>query len=197
MRAPVLISQLNEETDRSGRPGGPNLQLFANAIPYRFTPPRGYCDNHAVPGRSPGSEGSLLRYLRIISLASLFAMLGCGRIGKIGAGTYSVADQEYTSQNYAMERSFLPTGTFEERHVVDHCLRLELSGRWLQDGGRLQLSYDRSHSRANCHDSLPAWAVDTSKLEIPIRKVAGTGYEALLAASDGKPEKWIQWIRTD
>jgi hypothetical protein len=135
--------------------------------------------------------------LRIISLASAFAMFACGRIGKIGAGTYAVADQEYTSQNYAMERTFQPAGTFEERHVVDHCLLLELSGRWIQDGGSLQLGYARSRNRANCRDSLPAWSIDTSKLEIPIRNVEGTGYEALLAASEGKPEKWIRWMKTE
>jgi hypothetical protein len=138
-----------------------------------------------------------LRYLRLIPLASALALLACGRVGKLGAGTYAVADQEYSSQNYAMERTFLPAGTFEERHVVDHCLLLELSGGWIQDGGKLRLSYARSRNRANCHDSLPAWSVDTSRLEIPIRKVEGTGYEALLAASDGKPEKWIRWMKTE
>jgi hypothetical protein len=138
-----------------------------------------------------------LRYLRLIPLASAVAIVACGRIGKLGAGTYAVADQEYSSQNYGMERVFLPAGTFEERHVVDHCLLLELSGSWVQDGGKLRLSYARSRDRANCHDSLPAWSVDTVKLEIPIRKVEGTGYEALLAASDGKPEKWIRWMKTE
>jgi hypothetical protein len=138
-----------------------------------------------------------LRYLRLIPFASALALLACGRIGKLGAGTYAVADQEYSSQNYGMERTLGPAGAFEERHVVDHCLLLELSGTWIQDGGKLRLSYARSRDRANCRDSLPPWSVDTSKLEIPIRKVEGTGYEALLAASDGKPEKWIRWMKTE
>lgn len=138
-----------------------------------------------------------MRYLRYLPWMAALALLACGRTGKLGAGTYAVADQEYSSQNYSMERSFKPEGGFEERHVVDHCLLLELSGTWAQDGSRLKLSYARSRNRAHCHDSLPAWSVDTSRLEIPIRNVQGTGYEALLAASEGKPEKWIRWMKTE
>jgi hypothetical protein len=137
-----------------------------------------------------------LRYLRLVPAAAL-ALLACGRVGKLGAGTYAVADQEYSSQNYGMERILRAGGTFEERHVVDHCLLLEMSGNWEQDGGRLKLAYARSRNRAHCRDSLPAWTADSSRLEIPIRNVEGTGYEALLAASDGKPEKWIRWMKTE
>ena len=138
-----------------------------------------------------------MRCLRFVSLVLALGLLHCGRTGKLGAGTYMVADQEYSSQNYSMEREFMPEGVFAERHVLDHCLLLEMSGAWAQDGDRLRLSYARSRTRASCHDSLPAWTVDTSKLDIPIRKVGGTGYEALLAASEGKPEKWIRWMKTE
>ena len=138
-----------------------------------------------------------LRYLRLVLFAAAWALFACGRTGKLGAGNYAVADQEYSSQNYSMERALKPEGSFEERHVVDHCLLLELSGSWVQEGSRLKLSYARSRNRANCRDSLPAWAADTSRLEIPIRNVEGTGYEALLAASGGKPEKWIRWMKTE
>jgi hypothetical protein len=138
-----------------------------------------------------------LRYLRLVPLAVMVVLVQCGRVGKLGAGTYAVADQEYSSQNYGMERNFSPEGTFEERHVIDHCLLLEMSGTWAQDGGRLKLSYARSRNRPTCRDSLPAWSLDTSKLVIPIRSVEGSGYEALLAASGGKPEKWIRWMKTE
>ena len=142
-------------------------------------------------------EGRILRYLRLVPLAAALALVHCGRTGKLGTGSYAVADQEYSSQNYSMERNLAAGGAFEERHVVDHCLLLELSGTWAQDGDRLRLSYARSRNRPSCHDSLPAWSVDTSRLEIPIRNVENTGYEALLAASDGKPEKWIRWMKTE
>ncbi len=138
-----------------------------------------------------------MRHLRFISFAGALALIHCGRVGKLGAGTYDVADQEYTGQNYGMERKLMPEGTFEERHVVDHCLLLEMSGTWAQDGGKLKLSYARSRNRPTCHDSLPGWSVDTAKLVIPIRSVEATGYEALLAASEGKPEKWIRWMKTE
>jgi hypothetical protein len=138
-----------------------------------------------------------LRHLRLIPLAGILVLVQCGRVGKLGAGTYDVADEEYSSQNYGMERKLAPEGTFEERHVVDHCLLLEMSGTWAQDGGRLKLSYARSRNRRTCHDSLPGWSTDTSKLVIPIRSVEAKGYEALLAASGGKPEKWIRWMKTE
>lgn len=132
----------------------------------------------------------------LLPLAAAFLLVHCGRTGKVGAGTYAVADQEYSSQNYRMERELGPEGSFAERHVVDQCLLLELSGTWNQDGDRLKLSYARSRSRRNCRDSLPAWSVDTSRLEIPVRNVEKAGYEALLAAAGGRPEKWIRWLRT-
>ncbi|MDB5106071.1 MAG: hypothetical protein JWP91_3760 [Fibrobacteres bacterium] len=128
-------------------------------------------------------------------ILSLF-LIHCGRTGKLGSGKYEVADQEYSSQNYSMARHFTPEG-FEEKHVVDHCLLMEMSGKWAQDGSTLELSYGKIRNRATCHDSLSAWAVDTSKLTIPIRNVEGTSYESLLAASDGKPEKWIKWLKTE
>jgi hypothetical protein len=125
------------------------------------------------------------------------ALIQCGRTGKVRSGTYEVADQEYSSQNYSMQRVLSPQGGFEEKHVVDHCLLMEMNGHWLQDGGTLKLSYAQVRNRSTCHDSLPAWSTDTSKLSVPIRKVEGDGYEALLAASDGKPEKWIKWLKTE
>jgi hypothetical protein len=135
--------------------------------------------------------------LRLVPLAAALALTHCGRTGKLASGTYSVADQEYSSQNYSMERTLAPGGSFEERHVVDHCLLMEMKGAWAQDGSELRLSYAQARNRATCHDSLPAWSTDTSRLAIPIRNVEGTGYEALLAASDGKPEKWIRWMKTE
>jgi len=130
-------------------------------------------------------------------LALSLSFVQCGRTGKLDAGKYEVADQEYSSQNYSMRRKFTPQGGFEEQHVVDHCLLMEMTGIWIQKGGTLTLSYAQGRNRASCHDSLPAWSVDTSKLSIPIRNVEGTSYESLLAASDGKPEKWIKWLKTE
>lgn len=121
----------------------------------------------------------------------------CGRVGKLGSGKYAVADQEYSSQNYSMERQFLAQGTFEEKHVVDHCLLMEMTGKWIQDGGTLTLTYEQIRNRANCHDSLPAWGRDSSQLKIPVRNVDATSYESLLAASNGKPDKWIKWLKTE
>ena len=121
----------------------------------------------------------------------------CGRTGKLGSGQYEVADQEYSSQNYSMRRQLASQGAFEEKHVVDHCLLMEMTGTWVQEGGKLNLQYAKMRNRPTCHDSLAAWSVDTSRLAIPIRNVEGTSYEALLAASDGKPEKWIKWLKTE
>ena len=121
----------------------------------------------------------------------------CGRTGKLGAGKYDLADQEFSSQNYSIQRALAGDGGFEEKHVVDHCLLMEMTGKWVQDGGKLSLHYAQRRNRESCHDSLPVWGVDTSALEIPIRNVAGGGYEALLAAADGKPEKWIKWLRSE
>jgi hypothetical protein len=132
-----------------------------------------------------------------VPLALALVLVNCGRTGKVGSGTYEVADQEYSSQNYSMQRKLSGQGTFEEKHTVDHCLMMEMTGNWAQDGGNLNLAYAQARNRSNCRDSMPAWGVDTAKLTIPIRNVAGDGYEALLAASDGKPEKWIKWLKTE
>jgi hypothetical protein len=131
-----------------------------------------------------------------LCLTSL-TLIQCGRTGKLGAGKYEVADQEFSSQNYSIQRQFGGDGGFEERHVLDHCLVMEMTGKWVQDGRKLALHYAQMRNRATCHDSLPGWGVDTSRLEIPIRNVVGDSYEALLAASDGKPEKWIKWLKTE
>lgn len=138
-----------------------------------------------------------MKRISLISLPLALLLIQCGRTGKVGSGTYEVADQEYSSQNYSMQRKLAPQGGFEEKHVLDHCLVMEMTGNWVQDGGSLKLSYAQARNRATCHDSLPAWSTDTAKLTIPIRNVEGTGYEALLAASDGKPEKWIKWLKTE
>ncbi|HKP94238.1 MAG TPA: hypothetical protein VJ385_00645 [Fibrobacteria bacterium] len=134
---------------------------------------------------------------QFLLIASCLLFLQCGRTGKLGAGKYEVADQEYSSQNYSMRRQFMDQGGFEEKHVVDHCLLMEMTGKWAQEGGTLTLKYDQIRNRATCHDSLPPWSRDSSELEIPVRNVAGDGYESLLAASDGKPEKWIKWLKTE
>jgi hypothetical protein len=118
-------------------------------------------------------------------------------MGKLDAGKYDIADQEFSSQNYAMERIFSLQGSFEESHVVDHCLLMAMTGKWVQESGTLKLKYDRIRNRPSCHDSLPEWAIDSSELKIPIRNITPRSYEALLAASDGKPEKWVVWNRID
>jgi hypothetical protein len=141
-----------------------------------------------------------VRNRNLYLFAALFlglAMTHCGRTGKLGSGQYEVADQEYSSQNYSMRRHLASEGGFEEKHVVDHCLLMEMTGSWVQEGGKLNLQYARMRNRPTCHDSLTAWSVDTSRLAIPIRNVEGTSYEALLAASGGKPEKWIKWLKTE
>ncbi|MDB5049457.1 MAG: hypothetical protein JWO30_2528 [Fibrobacteres bacterium] len=130
-------------------------------------------------------------------VALCLALIQCGRTGKLGSGKYAVADQEYSSQNYSMERLFLAQGGFEEKHIVDHCLLMEMTGNWVQKGGTLTLTYGQIRNRASCHDSLPSWSRDSSELKIPVRNVEGTSYESLLAASDGKPEKWIKWLKTE
>lgn len=159
---------------------------------------------------NPGSAGmpsagpnrrSLLKLASLSWYPLLFLMclplLQCGRTPKLGTGSYAVADQEYSSQNYAMLRHFQSSGTFEEKHELDHCLLMEMTGKWEQEGGTLKLRYDRMRNRASCHDSLPEWARDTSALEIPVRNVEGKSFESLLAASDGKPEKWLKWLKTE
>ena len=124
-------------------------------------------------------------------------LIQCGRIGKLGSGKYAVADQEYSSQNYSMERVLRAGGEFTEQHLVDHCLLMEMTGKWKQDGGTLTLNYDQIRNRPNCHDSLTAWGKDSSALKIPVRNVDANSYESLLAASGGKPDKWIKWLKTE
>lgn len=136
-----------------------------------------------------------MRYLWLAALA-LF-LVQCGRVQKLAAGKYQVADQEYSSQNYNMQRTFAASGGFEERHILDRCLLIEMSGAWEQSGGTLKLAYSRMHNRASCRDSLPQWSADSTKLTIPVRNVDERSFESLLAASDGRPEKWIKWIKLD
>ena len=136
-----------------------------------------------------------MRYLMLFLLCLLTTH--CGRVNKLAAGKYEVADQEYSSQNYNMQRQFAPSGEFQEKHVVDRCLLMEMSGHWRQEGGTLTLLYDRMRNRSNCQDSLPAWGNDSAKLEIPLRNVDASSYESMLAASEGRPEKWIKWLKMD
>lgn len=143
-----------------------------------------------------------MKYLSPLNLLSLslpisLVLIGCHRIGKLGAGKYDVSDQEYSSQNYLMEREFTSQGAFEEKHVIDHCLLMQMSGKWVQDGGTLTLKYDQMRNRPTCHDSLPGWAKDSAELKIPVRHVEGNSFESFLAASDGKPSKWILWNKMD
>ena len=49
----------------------------------------------------------------------------------------------------------------------------------------------------DCRDSLPGFGVDSSELKIPVRNVGKREFESLLAASDGKPEKWLKWIKVE
>ena len=130
-------------------------------------------------------------------LSLSFFLLRCGRVGNLGEGKYEVADQEYSSQNYIMQRQFLAGGAFQEQHVVDRCLLMEMAGRWEQKGGTLKLHYDLIRNRTSCHDSLPDFGRDSSELKIPLRNVGRGDFESLLAASDGKPEKWIKWLKVD
>jgi hypothetical protein len=137
-----------------------------------------------------------LKYLSLLLPLSL-VLIDCSRVGKLGAGKYDVSDQEYSSQNYLMEREFTNQGGFGEKHVVDHCLLMEMSGKWVQEGGTLTLKYDQMRNRRTCHDSLPDWGRDSAELKIPVRNVEGASFETLLSASDGKPSKWIRWNKID
>lgn len=137
-----------------------------------------------------------LLYHSFISISAL-ALVHCSRTGKVVSGTYEIADQEYSSQNYVMLRKLESQGGFEERHILNRCLRMEMTGKWEQKGGNMVLNYAQARNRDNCSDSMPAWSVDTSRLSIPIRNVEGMGYEALLAATDTKSEKWIKWMKTE
>lgn len=134
---------------------------------------------------------------RLMLLPLCLVMTHCGRVGKLDAGRYEVADQEYSSQNYTLERRFGPAGTFEERHVLDRCLLMEMRGAWVQEGGELILRYAEMRNRGTCRDSLPAFARDSAVLTIPVRNVEGASFESFLAASDGKPDKWIKWLKTE
>jgi hypothetical protein len=134
--------------------------------------------------------------LKRLSLLCL-VLTHCGRVGKLDTGRYEVADQEYSSQNYVMERTFQGEGRFAERHLIDRCLLMEMTGTWIQDGGKLTLTYDRMRNRGSCQDTLAAWAADSARLEIPVRNVDGKSFESFLAASEGKPDKWIRWLRAD
>jgi hypothetical protein len=151
--------------------------------------------------KNPRTEATLkyshLRLAAFLCLMASMALIQCHRIGKLGAGKYDVSDQEYSSQNYLMERKFSTQGGFEEKHVVDHCLLMEMSGNWIQKGGTLTLRYDQMRNRSTCHDSLPGWSRDSAQLEIPVRNVDGGSFESLLAASDGKPSKWIKWMKVE
>jgi hypothetical protein len=138
-----------------------------------------------------------LRYLRLPPMGLFLAFILCGCVHKMAAGKYQVADQEYSSQNYNMQRTFGTDGGFEESHVLDRCLLLEMSGKWVQKGGTLSLSYRRMRNRRSCRDSLPEWGADSTRLTIPVRNVDGMSFESLLAASGGRPEKWLKWIRLD
>lgn len=138
-----------------------------------------------------------MRYLRLLALGFFLVIVQCSRVQKLAAGKYQVADQEYSSQNYNMQRTLGSDGGFEEKHVLDRCLLVEMSGKWEQKGGTLHLSYQKMRNRPSCRDSLPEWGVDSTKLTIPVRNVDGMSFESLLAASEGRPEKWIKWIKLD
>jgi hypothetical protein len=130
-------------------------------------------------------------------LSFCLLLVHCGRVGKVAHGRYEVADQEYSSQNYVMERRFDARGGFEERHLLDRCLMMEMKGRWEQDGAKLNLAYSEMRNRGACRDSLPAFAPDSARLVIPVRNVDKDGFESFLAASEGKPDKWIRWMKAE
>lgn len=134
---------------------------------------------------------------RLMLLPLCLLVTQCGRVGKLDSGKYEVSDQEYSSENYTLERRFDAAGTFEERHLLDRCLMMEMKGNWVQDGGELTLRYSEMRNRGACRDSLPAFAPDSAELKIPVRNVEGRSFESFLAASDGKPEKWIKWLKTE
>lgn len=52
-------------------------------------------------------------------------------------------------------------------------------------------------SRESCRDSLRGRSADSAQPEIPIRNVKARTWEPPPAASEGKPEKRIQWVRVD
>lgn len=134
-----------------------------------------------------------MKRLTLLSLCLL--LVHCGRVGKVSNGQYEVADQEYSSQNYVLERHFDSQGGFQERHLLDRCLMMEMKGRWVQEGGKLNLTYTEMRSRGTCRDSLPAFSRDSAELVIPVRNVDAEGFESFLAASEGKPDKWIKWLK--
>ena len=134
---------------------------------------------------------------RLLILPLFLLLTDCGRVGKLTNGKYEVSDQEYSSQNYSLQRLFDAQGGFEEKHVLDRCLVMEMKGKWIQKGGQLSLHYDQMRNRGSCRDSLAGWAKDSADLKIPVRNVEGGSFESFLAASDGKPEKWIRWLKTE
>lgn len=136
-----------------------------------------------------------MKYLPMLTLC--IAMVQCGKVAKLGEGAYEIADREYSSQNYSMRRHFETGGAFREMHVVDHCLLLEMRGQWKQEAGALLLKYGGIRNRTHCRDSLPEWAADSTELEIPVRNIDDSSFESFLTASDGKPEKWIKWLKTE
>jgi len=140
---------------------------------------------------------STLSNLSILGILFFLFLTGCEKINLLKPGKYMVLDQEYSSQNYQMERVFNSQGTFIESHTIDHCLLMEMTGTWKQEKENLMLTYAESQNRANCHDSLPALKKDSSDLKIPLRNIQVTGFESFLTASGGKAAKWIQWNKMD
>lgn len=138
-----------------------------------------------------------MKRLTPLLLPACLLMTRCGRVGDLDAGRYEVSDQEYSSQNYVLERRFEPAGSFEERHLLDRCLLMEMKGAWVQDGGELTLRYAEMRNRGACRDSLPSFARDSAVLRIPVRNVESGSFESFLAAGDGKPDKWIRWVKSE
>lgn len=178
-----------------------HIRLFTLFLPYPLLAKKGIIPGSAGTLSAGPNRRSLLKIALLLRYPSLLLLclplVQCGRAAKLGDGTYAVADQEYSRENYAMLRSFQSSGTFAEKHEVNHCLLMEMTGNWEQKGGTLKLRYDRTRNRKNCRDSLPAWSQDSSALEIPVRNIDGKSFETLLAASDGKPEKWLTWLKTE
>lgn len=165
-----------------------------SAFPTQLAGSRQECDNRFDTIHTRFPEVPLKRLL-LLPLA--LALVQCDRVGTLSTGKYAVADQEYSSQNYVMERIFQGGGGFTEAHHINRCLLMEMSGTWTQEGGELTLQYARMRNRESCRDSLAAWSADSAKLEIPVRNVDGRSFESFLAASEGKPDKWIKWLKAD
>lgn len=131
--------------------------------------------------------------------ASLIGMclVGCQREKNLVAGRYAVSDAEYSRDLYELRRDFRNDATFTEAHSLNHCLMMEMQGRWEQRNAELHLAYSALRQRANCRQDLPDFAADTAALTIPIRHVGTDGFESFMTASGGKPEKWLQWVRAE